>query len=62
MSDEAVLKRRERIAQALADAHTKSWGGVSIPLAAHCDADYWRDLASAAMSAVAASEAQEAIA
>lgn len=44
--------RTETVAQALSDAHSKSWGGEPLPLHALCDADYWRSLASAALASL----------
>jgi hypothetical protein len=40
-----------RVAQALSDAHIHDWGGQPIPLSELCDADYWRKLAIAALTA-----------
>jgi len=46
--------RVERVAQALVDEHTKSWGGELAPLSKYCDAGYWRRLARAALAATEA--------
>jgi hypothetical protein len=53
-------RRIEVIAQALADAHQRSWGAEPAPLGDLCDAGYWRKLASAALSAMQAIESMAA--